>query len=169
MTSKEIMELQQEVMTEIIECQESEIKLLKEKADLQAKTIEALKGLTEELQIKLCDMQAKVWESGEAETEDRIACKHCTHCDPSRSDRKKAEIERLQKENKILSRNADTAFQDGLNERRELFAPEIKAEAYKEFAERLKDYAEECIKNGYDGIGKQDIDNLLKEIEGAEE
>ena len=43
-----------------------------------------------------------------------------------------------QKENKILSRNADTAFQDGLNERRDLFAPEIKAEAIKEFTERLK-------------------------------
>lgn len=34
MTSKEIMELQQEVMTEIIECQEREIKLLKEKAEM---------------------------------------------------------------------------------------------------------------------------------------
>ncbi len=89
MTSKEIMELQQEVMTEIIECQESEIKLLKEKADLQAEMIAALKGLTEELQIKLCDMQAKVRESGEAETEGRIGCKYCIHQDPSRSDRKK--------------------------------------------------------------------------------
>ncbi len=62
----------------------------------------------------------------------------------------------MQKENKILSRNADTAFQDELNERRELFTPEIKAEAYKEFAERLKEYAEECISSGYDGIGKRD-------------
>lgn len=47
-------------------------------------------------------------------------------------------IHDLQKENEILSRNADTAFQDGLNEKRDLFAPEIKAEAIKEFAERLK-------------------------------
>lgn len=47
-------------------------------------------------------------------------------------------IHDLQKENEILSRNADTAFQDGLNERRDLFAPEIKAEAIKEFTERLK-------------------------------
>lgn len=54
-------------------------------------------------------------------------------------DRLKAEIKRLHKENKILSRNADTAFQDGLNECRELFAPEIKAEAYKTFAEKLKE------------------------------
>lgn len=51
----------------------------------------------------------------------------------------KSEIERLHKENKILSRNADTAFQDGLNECRELFAPEIKAEAYKTFAEKLRE------------------------------
>ena len=47
-------------------------------------------------------------------------------------------IHDLQNENEILSRNADTAFQDGLNERRDLFAPEIKAEAIKEFAKRLK-------------------------------
>ena len=52
--------------------------------------------------------------------------------------RQKAEIEKLKAENQILSRNADTAFQDGLDERRELFEPEIKAEAYKEFAEKLK-------------------------------
>lgn len=48
-------------------------------------------------------------------------------------------IHDLQNENEILSRNADTAFQDGLNERRDLFAPEIKAEAYKEFAEKAKE------------------------------
>lgn len=48
-------------------------------------------------------------------------------------------IHDLQKENEILSRNADTAFQDGLNERRDLFASEIKAEAYKEFAEKAKE------------------------------
>ena len=51
----------------------------------------------------------------------------------------KAEIERWKKENKILSKNADTAFQDGLNEAQDLYADqirqEIKAEAYKEFAE----------------------------------
>ncbi len=93
MISKEIMGLQQEIMAEIIECQESEIKLLKEKAELQAKTIEALKGLIEELQIKLCDMQAdmqaKIRESGEAGFKVSIACKYCTHRDPSRSDHKK--------------------------------------------------------------------------------
>lgn len=57
--------------------------------------------------------------------------------------RQKAEIERMKKENEILSRNADTAFQDGLNENRDLFKKEveseIKAEAIKEFARRLKE------------------------------
>lgn len=39
-----------------------------------------------------------------------------------------AEIERLRKENEILSRNADTAFQDGLNEAQDLYKEQIKAE-----------------------------------------
>ena len=75
-------------------------------------------------------------------------------------------IHDLQKENEILSRNADTAFQDGLNERRDLFAPEIKSEAYKEFAEKLK---EEWFCNGYDSpdVDFDDfISNLLKEMVG---
>lgn len=56
--------------------------------------------------------------------------------------RQRAEIERLKKKNTILSKNADTAFQDGLDENRDLFKkevePEIRNEAIKEFAERLK-------------------------------
>lgn len=75
-------------------------------------------------------------------------------------------IHDLQKKNEILSRNADTAFQDGLNERRDLFAPEIKSEAYKEFAEKLK---EEWFCNGYDSpdVDFDDfISNLLKEMVG---
>lgn len=55
--------------------------------------------------------------------------------------RQREEIERLQKGNKLLSENADTAFQDGLNEAQELYAlqveGEIKSEAIKDFAERL--------------------------------
>lgn len=47
-------------------------------------------------------------------------------------------IHDLRAQNEILSKNADAAFQEGLNERRELFEPEIKAEAIKEFAKRLK-------------------------------
>lgn len=57
--------------------------------------------------------------------------------------RQKAEIERLKNENNILSKNADTAFQDGLNEAQDLYAEQIKSEiiteAIKEFAERLCD------------------------------
>lgn len=62
--------------------------------------------------------------------------------------RQKAQIESLREENRILSHDADTAFQEGLNENRDLFKkevePEIKAEAYKEFAERLKKPISKC-------------------------
>lgn len=78
-------------------------------------------------------------------------------------------IHDLQNENEILSRNADTAFQDGLNERRDLFAPEIKAEAYKEFAEIIKD---KWFDNYYDSpdVDFGDfIDDALKELVGEEE
>ncbi len=56
--------------------------------------------------------------------------------------RLKAEIARLKRKNTILSKNADTAFQDGLDENRDLFKkevePEIRAESIKEFANRAK-------------------------------
>ena len=77
--------------------------------------------------------------------------------------RQKAEIERLENENKILSENADTAFQDGLNEAQDLYAEqirrEIRAEAIKEFAERLKT---EMSFGRY--IQVDQIDNLVKEM-----
>ena len=78
--------------------------------------------------------------------------------------RQKAEIKELKRKNEILSRNADNAFQDGLNECRELFEPEIKAEAYKEFAERLKGYATQGFWESDAYIGVEQIDDLLKEI-----
>ena len=56
--------------------------------------------------------------------------------------RQQAEIEMLKRENKILSKNADNAFQEGLNEAQNLYAEqvknEVKAEAIRYFAERLK-------------------------------
>lgn len=61
-------------------------------------------------------------------------------------------IHNLQKENEILSRNADTAFQDGLNERRDLFAPEIKAEAYKEFASKVKQELMPCDLGAFSAV-----------------
>lgn len=38
-------------------------------------------------------------------------------------------------------------------------------QAVKEFAEKLKEYAIACKASGYDGIGENDIDELLKEYE----
>lgn len=82
---------------------------------------------------------------------------------------KNAEIERLQKENEILSTNADNAFQEGLNESRELFKQEveaeIRAEAVKEVFERLKKAG------AYNNAGlilfvEKDLDSIFKEAEG---
>lgn len=90
--------------------------------------------------------------------------------------RQKAEIERLKKKNTILSKNADTAFQDGLDENRDLFKkevePEIRNEAIKEFAERLKGYA--IGENGskekaYFFVEVQEIDKLVKEMTEVQE
>ena len=82
------------------------------------------------------------------------------------------EIARLKLENEILSKNADTAFQDGLNEAQDLYAEqvkaEIKAEAYKEFAEHLK---EKWSNNDYyspDVDFDEFVDNSLKEMVGEE-
>ena len=85
--------------------------------------------------------------------------------------RQKAENEKLKSENEILSRNADNAFQEGLNECRELFEPEIKAEAYKEFAKRV----EECCASNNDLSADAwlsittDINCVLKEMVGEKE
>ena len=89
--------------------------------------------------------------------------------------RQAAEIEKLNIENEILSINADTAFQDGLSEARDLYSEEvkdeIKSEAIKEFAEKLKDI---YIKDKrYDRPNAHtlidwlfaNIDNLVKEYE----
>lgn len=80
-------------------------------------------------------------------------------------EKQNAEIERLQKENKILSVNADNAFQDGLNEAQDLYAEQIKneirAQAIEEFAERLKEYSK-----WYSYVTLRDIDNLVEEMVG---
>lgn len=78
--------------------------------------------------------------------------------------RQKAENEKLKSENKILSRNADNAFQEGLNECRELFEPEIKAEAYKEFAEKLTSIGKRD--DAYGLVSVFEIAELLKEMVG---
>ena len=80
--------------------------------------------------------------------------------------RLQADIERLKNKNEILSINADTAFQDGLNEAQGLYAEQVKAEVIKEFAERLKD--ESFVDDGYycDIVLVDDIDGLLKAMVG---
>lgn len=85
--------------------------------------------------------------------------------------RQKAEIKKLKSENEILSRNADNAFQEGLNECRELFEPEIKAEAYKEFAERLKKEinCRTTLSREQDKNVIHIMYNLLKQMVGEEE
>ena len=82
------------------------------------------------------------------------------------------EIARLKLENEILSKNADTAFQDGLNEAQDLYAEQVKAEikveAYREFAEHLK---ERWTNNYYDSPDvdfDEFVNNLVKEMVGEE-
>lgn len=95
--------------------------------------------------------------------------------------RQQAEIERLERANKILSKNADDAFQEGLNEAQDLYAEqvknEVKAEAIKEFADRLKDEINQAIYIYYnDAAGGyylaenciDEIDNLVKEMVGEQ-
>ncbi|MBR3974390.1 MAG: hypothetical protein IKJ88_00860 [Clostridia bacterium] len=90
----------------------------------------------------------------------------------------KAENERLKAENGILSKNADTAFQDGLNEAQEVYAEqikkEVKAEAVKEFSERLKEALNNVARVNVDDfdyfvISLGFIDNLVKEMVGDSE
>lgn len=79
--------------------------------------------------------------------------------------RQKKEIGRLKRKNTILSKNADAAFQDGLDENRDLFKkevePEIRNEAIKEFAKFL-------IEKSKDGkIFISDIPDYVKEMTEA--
>ncbi len=78
--------------------------------------------------------------------------------------RQKAEIKRLKKDNKILSVNADTAFQDGLNENRDLFKkevePEIRTKTINEFVTELK-----CGVPQETGVIKcKDVDEIVKRL-----
>lgn len=83
--------------------------------------------------------------------------------------RLQADIERLKNKNEILSINADTAFQDGLNEAQGLYAEQVKAEVIKAFAERLKNDSFEDKGYYCDIILVTDIDDVLKEMVGETE
>lgn len=79
-------------------------------------------------------------------------------------DRQKAQIERLKKDNKILSVNADTAFQAGLDENRDLFKkevePEIRTKTINEFVTELK-----CGVPQETGVIKcKDVDEIVKRL-----
>ncbi len=78
--------------------------------------------------------------------------------------RQKAEIERLQKENSILSRNADTAFQDGLNEAQELYQEQIKSEIKRQaISDFVEAFEGRCISGG---IYPAFIKNQLYAVKG---
>lgn len=80
-------------------------------------------------------------------------------------------VERLRKANEILSANADTAFQEGLNEAQELYAQQIKNEtrdkAIKEFAERVKEnvtYHEDECGDFVAWVDCRNIDRIAEKI-----
>ncbi len=88
--------------------------------------------------------------------------------------RQQAQIEKLKEENTILSQNADTAFQDGLNESQDLYAEQIKgkvkAEAVKEVLEKLEKriFPYGMVNDGNYGINalsiKMTIEKVKKEM-----
>lgn len=88
--------------------------------------------------------------------------------------RQQAEIERLKRENKILSINADNAFQDGLNEAQDLYAEQVKnevqAEAINEFADKLKEKISQKVCCGRLSFveTEYEVNNLVKEMAGAD-
>lgn len=98
-------------------------------------------------------------------------CKRTIRKAKEEINRQKVEVERLKSKNEILSHNADNAFQEGLNERRELFEPEIKSEAYKEFAEKLENEinCRTTLSREQDKNVIHIMHNLLKEMVGEEE
>ena len=79
---------------------------------------------------------------------------------------------RLLKENQILSTNADTAFQDGLNEAQDLYAEqirkEIKAEAVKELMFNLDNEISTYISNGKGLNVYAWLKNYVKEMVGEQ-
>lgn len=78
--------------------------------------------------------------------------------------RQKKEIERLKRENTILSKNADTAFQDGWDENRDLFKKEVEPEIRNE----TKEFAKFLIEKSKDGkIFISDIPDYVKEMTEA--
>lgn len=63
--------------------------------------------------------------------------------------------------NEIIAQKIKYAVLKGIMLNEEI----TRQQAVKEFAEKLKEYAKACKASGYDGIGENDIDGLLKEYE----
>lgn len=126
------------------------------------------KWLQEEFEVLYDDIENLI-DRQQAEIQritEKFNCQQTVYADLSKIIKdQKEEIVRLEYENEILSKNADNAFQDGLNEAQDLYAEqikdEIKSEAIKEFAERLK---KELGFGHY--IQPDQIDNLVKEMVG---
>ena len=79
-------------------------------------------------------------------------------------DNAQAELGRLQKENSILSHNADTAFQDGLNEAQELYQEQIKSEIKRQaISDFVEAFEGRCISGG---IYPAFIKNQLYAVKG---
>ena len=80
--------------------------------------------------------------------------------------RQKAEVERLQKENEVMKTNCNSMCMSMPN-----MAKAERAEAIKEFAERLKHFIIPQKADGYtrEIVLKRDIDNLVKEMTEVEE
>lgn len=75
----------------------------------------------------------------------------------------------LENQNSILSRNADAAFQDGLNEARDLYKTEVRdeieAEVIKEFVKKshsmITEIYNKYVFNGYDDLSSEEIDAVI--------
>lgn len=93
---------------------------------------------------KTCSMIIAATEKGRND----MTCKDCIHdcvCGCRSYEERtciyftdNSEVERLKEKNEILSRNADTAFQDGLNEAQDLYKQQIRNEVAREIFEEIR-------------------------------
>ena len=132
------------------------------------------KWLQEEFEVLYDDIENLI-DRQQAEIQritEKFNCQQTVYADLSKIIKnQKEEIVRLEYENEILSKNADTAFQDGLNEAQDIYAEQIKdenkSEAIKEFAEKVKANKNKLFNYIFSSRGfDEQIDNLVKEMVG---
>lgn len=151
-----------DIVLDLINRQQEDIERLHSMNCAKLDTIHDLQADTDKLKEQLQDVTEK------------FNCQQTVYTDLSKiiKDQKK-EIAKVKYENEILSINADNAFQNGLNEAQDLYAEqvkaEIKAEAYKEFAEALKKRYDNPVwyLGGSNGFF-DNLDSFVKEMAGAE-